>query len=189
MAIEKPTYQVLQKDVPYQVRRYDPTITAQVTVKADNARQAASLGFSPLGNYIFGNNTSRQKIAMTAPVAAQPRSEKIAMTAPVAVTGDDAYTVSFTMPSKYTLASLPIPNDARVQLVEHPSQTFAAVRFSGPFQQPNFDKHIIKLRAWMQANSLQPQAEPVIAGYNAPITPNFLKHNEILIQLKDQGAK
>ncbi len=188
MSIEKPTYQVLHKDGPYEIRHYDPTVTAQVTVKAKDARQAASIGFSPLGNYIFGNNTSRQKIAMTAPVAAQPQSEKIAMTAPVSVTGDGAYTVSFTMPSKYTLASLPIPNDERLHFVEHPPQTFAAVRFSGPFQQPNFDKHIRKLRAWMQANNLRPQAEPVIAGYNAPITPNFLKHNEILIQLKEQGA-
>jgi effector-binding domain-containing protein len=183
MAIEKPTYQLLRKDGRFELRLYDPYITAEVTVIADNARQAASIGFSPLGGYIFGNNTSRKKIAMTAPVAAQSCSEKIAMTAPVAVTDAGAYTVSFTMPSKYTLTSLPIPNDERVQLVEHPSQTFAAVRFSGPFQQPNFDKHIRKLCAWLAENHLQPAGGPVIAGYNAPITPNFLKHNEILIPL------
>jgi hypothetical protein len=185
MAIEKPTYSVVKHDGNFEIRRYDPYITSQVTVQANNAREAASIGFSPLGNYIFGGNTSRQKIAMTAPVATQPRSEKIAMTAPVAVSGEVTYTVSFMILSKYTLASLPIPDDERVQFVQHPAQTFAAIRFSGPFQQPNFDKHILKLRTWMAANNLVPVGESVIAGYNAPITPNFLKHNEILIEIQE----
>jgi len=185
MAIEKPTYQVQQKDGPFEIRRYDPYITSQVVVKAKDARDAASIGFSPLANYIFGGNSSRQKIAMTAPVASQPHSEKIAMTAPVAVSGKGTYTVSFLIPSKYTLDTIPIPNDERVQFVQHPPQTVAAVRFSGPFQQPNFDKHIRKLSAWMTENGFQAKGEPVIAGYNAPITPHFLKHNEILIEVME----
>jgi hypothetical protein len=37
----------------------------------------------------------------------------------------------------------------------------------------------------MTANNLEPVGEPVIAGYNPPITPNFLKHNEILIEIDD----
>ena len=186
MSIESPTYQVLRKDGRFELRSYDPYITSEVTVRARDHRQAASIGFSPLGGYIFGANTRRSKIAMTAPVAAQSRSEKIAMTAPVAVTGEGTYTVSFVIPSQYTLDTLPIPDDPRVKFVEHPRQTFAAVRFSGPFQQPNFDAHIGKLRAWMAENDLQPASDPIIAGYNAPITPNFLKHNEILIQIENQ---
>ena len=104
---------------------------------------------------------------------------------PVTVTGDGTYTVSFLIPSKYTLDSLPIPNDERVRFIQHPQQTFAAVRFSGPFQQPNFDKHTEKLRAWMAAKGLKPLGEPIVAGYNPPITPNFLKHNEILIEIQE----
>ena len=105
------------------------------------------------------------------------------MTAPVAVTGQGEYTVSFTIPKKYSLDTLPIPDDDRVRFVEHPAQTFAAIRFSGPFGQSNFDRQIKKLRAWMAENGLSAIGEPIIAGYNAPITPNFLKHNEILIQI------
>ena len=182
MAIEKPTYEVLRKDGRFEIRQYDPYITSEVTVSAENHRQAASLGFRPLANFIFGGNTSRQKIAMTAPVTAQPQSEKIAMTAPVAVSGQGEYTVSFTIPKKYTLDTLPIPDDDRVRFIEHPVQTFAAIRFSGPFAQSNFDRQIKKLRVWMAENDLSAIGEPIIAGYNAPITPNFLKHNEILIQ-------
>jgi len=185
MSIESPAYQILRKDGRFEVRLYDPYITSEVTVQARDHRQAASIGFSPLGNYIFGGNTSRKKIAMTAPVAAQSKSEKIAMTAPVSVTGEGTYTVSFVILGKYTLETLPIPDDERVKFVEHPSQTFAAVRFSGPFQQPNFDEHIRKLRQWMGENDLEAAGDPAIAGYNAPITPNFMKHNEILIQIED----
>lgn len=158
MAIEKPTYSVIKHDGPFEIRRYDPYITSQVTIQANNAREAASIGFSPLGNYIFGGNTSRQKIAMTAPVA---------------VSGQGTYTVSFMIPSKYTLASLPIPDDERVQFIHHPAQTFAAIRFSGPFQQPNFDKHILKLRTWMIANNLVPVGEPVIRAITRPSHPTF----------------
>jgi len=186
MTLEKPTYQLIQKEGPFEIRRYDPYITSELKVKALNHRQAASIGFSPLANYIFGGNTSRKKITMTAPVSAQSRSEKIAMTAPVAVTGEDTFNVSFVIPSKYTLDTLPIPDDDRVRFVEHPPQTFAAIRFSGPFKQDNFDKHIRKLRTWINAKGLEAIADPVIAGYNAPITPNFLKHNEILIQIQDK---
>ena len=82
MAIEEPKYKVVLKEGPYEIRDYQGTVVAEVTVTGDQY-EAGGKGFRLLAGYIFGGNTGRQSIAMTAPVAQERKSEKIAMTAPV----------------------------------------------------------------------------------------------------------
>ena len=187
MALEKPTYKIIKKERNFELRSYDPYITSQITINADGYKEAAGLGFRPLANYIFGANSANDKIKMTAPVAAYKNSEKIAMTAPVTISTNDkftgTYTVEFVIPRKYTLGSLPKPHDGRVHFTEHPARLLAAVSFSGKFGQKNFDKHIRLLREWILNQGLEIRSEPIIAGYNPPFVPNFLKHNEVLIEV------
>jgi hypothetical protein len=189
MAIETPKYKILDRDKKFEIRAYDPYITAEVDVEGIDFRDAASRGFSPLARYIFGDNQASRKISMTAPVSAQLASEKILMTAPVAVTHqnndvDNLYRVSFMMPSKFSLETLPEPTDPRVKFHSHPARTMAVIRFSGRFQQPNFEYRLSQLRAWLKSKELQEAGLPVVAGYDPPITPWFLKHNEILIEIE-----
>ena len=116
-----------------EMRRYQPRIAAETTVEADEEK-ARSEGFRRLAGYIFGRNHGSDKIAMTAPVSqSSARGEKIAMTAPVSRSGDDqqGWVIRFFMPSKWTMATLPTPNDDRVRLVEVPAETVAVLRFSG----------------------------------------------------------
>lgn len=105
------------RDGHFEVRDYPALVVAEVTVEGEQ-KEAASKGFRLLAGYIFGANKKRQRIAMTAPVAQQAAGENIAMTAPVAQTQGAAGTwvVRFTMPSAWTLETLPVPNDARVTL-------------------------------------------------------------------------
>lgn len=189
MTIETPKYKILQKDKKFEIRAYDPYITAEVEVEGSDFRDAASRGFSPLARYIFGGNQGSRKISMTAPVTAQSASEKIAMTAPVAVThqntaAENTYRVSFMMPSKYSMETLPEPTDHRVQFHPHPARTMAVIRFSGQFQQPNFDHRLSQLRAWLKDKGYKEAGLPVVAGYDPPFTPWFLKRNEIMIEIK-----
>jgi len=76
-----------------------------------------------------------EKIAMTAPVTEEKvsESEKIKMTTPVAAEEIEGhiYRISFTMPSKYTLESLPIPDDDRIKFKEVKDNRTAVIRFSG----------------------------------------------------------
>ena len=118
-----------------------------------------------------------------APVTAQPKSEKIAMTAPVTVSGDGEYTVEFVIPRKYKLDTLPKPLDDHVSFYQHPSRSMAVVRFSGRFNQSNFEKHIRLLREWIRKEGLKEKGDPTIAGYDPPFTPWFLKHNEMMIEI------
>ncbi|MGA9601454.1 MAG: heme-binding protein, partial [Methylocystis sp.] len=68
-----------------EVRDYQAAVAAEVTVVGDQ-HAAARKGFRLLAGYIFGGNTRRQSIPITAPVAQERANEKIAMTAPVTQT-------------------------------------------------------------------------------------------------------
>lgn len=81
-------------------------------------RTALSDGFRQLAGYIFGGNTSQTAIKMTVPVMdTQKSSESIAMTAPVmdTVSSSGKHIVAFTMPSSYSLDTLPKSNNANIR--------------------------------------------------------------------------
>jgi hypothetical protein len=183
MAIQKPEYKLIIRERSFELREYRPYLSLQVTIKASDYNEAASRGFSPLANYIFGGNISKTKIAMTAPVSAQPKSERIAMTSPVTLSGDGEYTVEFFIPRKYTLDTLPTPLDDRITFHAYPTRRMAVVRFSGRFNQENFEKNIHLLNEWIHKEGFNEKGEPIIAGYDPPFTPWFMKHNEVLIEV------
>ncbi|MCJ7693874.1 MAG: heme-binding protein, partial [Anaerolineaceae bacterium] len=106
-------YTVIRKEKNIELRDYAEYIQAEVSVESRTFRLAVEKAFNVLAGYIFGNNISKQKIAMTTPVTTS-RSERIAMTTPVTVSGKGIYTVAFSMPSQYSMESLPLPKDERV---------------------------------------------------------------------------
>jgi hypothetical protein len=83
MAVERAHYSVEISEQPFEVRDYAPAIVASVQV--DGAREdAVNAGFRILAGYIFGDNQTQGKIAMTAPVTqSESAGQRIAMTAPV----------------------------------------------------------------------------------------------------------
>jgi hypothetical protein len=130
MATEEPAFTPVVHDGDFEVRDYPALVVAEVSVTGSRD-EAANAGFRVLAAYIFGKNTRRQSIAMTAPVV-QERSngQAIAMTAPVTQAGGEGvWVVRFTMPSTYSLDTLPAPDDARVRLVPVPPQRYGVVRF------------------------------------------------------------
>ena len=68
---------------------------------------------------------------MTAPVASS-KSEPIAMTAPVGSEKvGEQYRISFTMPSSYTLETLPQPLNPNVKFEQIPATSYYVWKFSG----------------------------------------------------------
>jgi hypothetical protein len=184
MAIETPKYKVLKKYKNIEIREYPGYIQAEVEVGGPNYRSAIERGFEILAGYIFGNNVSRKKIDMTAPVKTS-KSERIAMTSPVKVSGEGTYNVSFVMPSSYTLETLPIPNNSSIQLVAIKPEKIAAIRFSGFFNQGNIDKNTILLKGYLAKEKVKTEDVITIAGYNPPWIPAFLARNEVMVKLID----
>jgi hypothetical protein len=180
MAIEEPRFKVLEQDGSYELREYLPYIVAETRVEA-GFEDAGSVAFQRLFRYISGNNIAQQKIAMTAPVT-QSRGEKISMTAPVSQVADGkAYVVAFTLPSKYTLGTAPQPLDPTVRIRAVPAQLIACWRYSGRWTSVNFSENEALLRERIKSRGLIPGGDAVLARYNPPFTPWFMRRNEVLI--------
>jgi len=182
-AIEEPAFTIERQYEGFELRAYPPVLVAEVSV-AGSADEAGNQGFRILAGYIFGKNKGQREIAMTAPVTQTPEPIKIAMTAPVTQAGaDGGYTVQFTMPAAYTLATLPEPLDARIRLKERAGKRYAVIRYSGFWSDANYQTHLEKLEQAAQAAGVATQGPPVYARYDAPWVPWFLRRNEIWLQV------
>ena len=193
MAIETPGYTVVEKDKNFEIRDYEPCIIATVTLNNMSFEKASNIGFRLIADYIFGNNTTQSKVAMTAPViqASKPQSEKIAMTAPVnlAYINENSYEVSFFMPKKYTLETLPKPNNTTINLREVPANRKAIIKFSGGTQQERVNRIKDELTTWMKKKNLNQKSEATLARYDPPYVPKFLRKNEISILIKVNNTR
>jgi hypothetical protein len=202
MAIEEPTFEIIEKAGNIEIRQYRPVIVAETFVNGD-LDSASNSGFRLIADYIFGNNQSMreaggkpsEKIAMTAPVSVEPaaRSEKIAMSAPVSVEpqGDPVsgmmnskrWRVQFTMPSEYSMTTLPKPRNSAVMIREVPGKRYAALVFSGFAGEAKAQQKADELLVWLKARNSRAIATPQLARYNPPWTLPFLRRNEILVEI------
>ena len=180
--VEKPDYKVIQSEQNIEIRQYEPMIIAEVEV--DGKREDAIRdGFRLLADYIFGNNTVQQVISMTAPVQ-QKENQKIAMTAPVQQQSmGKSWRMSFVMPSKYKLDSLPVPNNNRVRLKEILTKKFVVIEFSGTNSNENVTKHENQLMNYIEENQIKINDSPKYAFYNPPWSLPFLRRNEVMIEI------
>jgi len=183
-AIEEPDYEVVRKFDNVELRRYAPYVVAEVVLDTP-AEDAGSQAFPILAGYIFGKNKGEKKFAMTAPVTQTVAPVRMDMTAPVtqaAVAGGTL--VQFVLPKGVTLATAPEPIDPRVQLRLVPAGTWAVIRYSGTWSQSNYLEHLGELKSALEAAGVATQGEPVLARYNSPFTPWFMRRNEIWLALR-----
>lgn len=180
MAIEEAPYDVVKKEGRFEIRNYASHILAETVVEG-GLEDAGSKAFNTLFRYISGDNRSRVKVAMTAPVSQRSAGEKIRMTAPVGqqpVQGK--WAVSFMMPAAYTMETLPEPEDPEVTLRQVPAQRMAVVRYSGFWTEKGYLRNKSKLESWISAQGLIIIGDPIWARYNPPFTLWFLRRNEVL---------
>ncbi|MEO7850765.1 MAG: heme-binding protein [Rubrivivax sp.] len=183
-AIEEPDYEVIRTFDNVELRQYAPYVVAEVVLDVP-AEDAGSQAFPILAGYIFGKNKGEQKFAMTAPVTPTAAPVRMDMTAPVTqATVAGGTRVQFVLPKGVTLASAPEPIDARVQLRVMPAATWAVIRYAGTWSQSNTLEHLDELKATLAAAGVATQGEPVLARYNAPFTPWFMRRNEIWLALR-----
>lgn len=186
MATEEAPYTVTKTDDIFELREYAPQVLAEIIVDGD-LEDAGNKAFRPLFRYISGENKSRGKIAMTAPVSQEQTGDKISMTAPVSQQNvQGKWAVSFMMPATYTMENLPTPDDPSIKLRQVPARRVAAVRYSGFWSEKKFLRYKQELENWITANNLKVIGEPVWARYNPPFTPWFLLRNEILIPIASE---
>lgn len=205
--MENAGYTVIRTFPGFEVRRTKACIVARVDVSdAATAEAARNAGFRVLAGYIFGSNrapssSESAKIAMTAPVVSEVtaiapagRGATIAMTSPVVsevAAGDGggasgSRVVAFVMPSSYTLATLPRPNDPRITLVEVPERDEAVAVYHGYY--PSATEFLRRTRHLVDALaaeglSVRDDVPPREYDYDPPWTFPPLMRSEVAVQL------
>ena len=194
---EEPKYKLLEKNGSFELREYSSYIVAEVVVKGKDRREAANNGFRILANYIFGDNESKTKVSMTAPVKQSEKismtspvkvSEKISMTAPVKQSEKNdkgEWNIAFVMPEKYTLETLPLTKDDRIKFKEVNPYKVAVWRFSGLFSESNLDCEKKKFEEYIKSSNIKTKGEISYNFYDPPWTIPFFKRNEMHISIQD----
>ena len=192
MAIEEPSYEIIKTYKEFEVRRYEPYLLAEVDVSG-GINSAGNKAFRILAGYIFGDNAAATKMAMTAPVESRStdQGEKMAMTAPVTSTqkdGDEMTTVAFVMEQKYSIDTLPIPNDERIRIREVPERIVAVRRYSGRWTDGKYQRNLQLLVDALSNASLEVVGEAVLARYNSPFSLPMMRRNEVMFEIKTSDS-
>ncbi len=169
----QPSYRVIKRSGPFEIRVYEPMILAEVTMPGLR-KDATEEGFRVLASYILGNNDRNEKIQMTIPVTMQPYDTK----------NGNAWTVRFIMPPGRPIEDLPRPDDTSIKLFEVPVGRAAVCRFSGHTNDIRLKKKTKELKEWIKSEQVIPAAPPTYAFYNPPLTLPFLKRNEVMVGLQ-----
>ncbi len=166
MATEEPPFTVHLAKGDFEVRDYPALVAAEVSVPGDR-KDAASKGFRLLAGYIFGGNTAKRSIAMTAPV--------------MQIGGNGTWVIRFIMPQGSTLETLPKPNNPAVKLRGLAPSRVAVVKFSGLARQDDVDARTAALSQFAKAQNLQVIGPPSLAQYDPPWTLWFMRRNEVML--------
>jgi hypothetical protein len=118
ITVDTPKHEVLHAGKGYEIRKYPPCVSAEVTYDSRDMKRGRDGGLEILADYIgaFGKprNTKPEKIAMTAPVITSydgGKADAIAMRAPVITSsvGSKAEAISMTAPVITSSESEPEP--------------------------------------------------------------------------------
>ena len=182
--VEVPAYKILKKEQNIEIRQYPPLIIAEV--KTAGSRQASiSDGFRILADFIFGNNEGEKQLSMNGPIT-QQEGIKIAMTAPVQQEKTDTeWAISFIMPSKFSIDTIPNPINDRIKIIQIPSKRYAVVTFSGRSTEENLTTHTNELEKYINGSNYSKAGNAKYAFYNPPWTLPFLRRNEIQFELTE----
>jgi hypothetical protein len=166
---EEQPYKVLKKEGEFEIRHYPSVVMATVKMPPANYGQTSSGGFRRLAGYIFGGNQRKQKIAMTSPVQME--------------FGNDASSMSFMMPSEYSMQDLPKPDDSGIDI--HPSQEeyVAAVSFSGFASNDKIKAHEEMLAKFIKDRNLVVKGAFRVLGYDPPYKMTD-RRNEVIVPIE-----
>ncbi|XP_041025016.1 heme-binding-like protein At3g10130, chloroplastic isoform X2 [Juglans microcarpa x Juglans regia] len=192
--LETVNFTVLSRTEQYEIREVEPYFIAETTMpgKTGFDFNGASRSFNVLAEYLFGKNTTKEKMEMTTPVLTrknQSVGEKMEMTTPVItkrLEDQDKWQMSFVMPSKYG-ANLPVPKDPSVRIKEVPRKIIAVLAFSGFVTDEEVKRREAKLREALKTNrqfQIKEGASVEIAQYNPPFTLPFQRRNEIALEVE-----
>lgn len=179
----EPEYTVLLQEGSKEIRQYSAYLVARTWAEGEYD-ESSNKAFRVLFDYISGNNVSQRSVAMTAPVSQERAGEPVAMTAPVSQERSaGGWTMTFVMPSSYTMASIPEPVDPSIEIGEVPARKVAVLTYSGFTSPERIDRLGRDLIAWLEAQGYRAVGQPRSARYDPPFTIPSLRRSEVQIDV------
>tara|TARA_Y100001934_G_scaffold207832_1_gene245795 strand:- start:104 stop:679 length:576 start_codon:yes stop_codon:yes gene_type:complete len=170
MAIETPNFKLIKKEGEFEIREYEPMIIAMTKVKSEY-REASSTGFRRIANYIFGGNSRKMNIEMTAPVFTDvPNSNQI-------------YNIIFVMPAEHSLDDLPKPDFDNVKIKVLDLGKTIVLPFGGWATENRVGELTIKLNNYIKNKGYKKKSNYMIAQYNSPWVPPPFRKNELILKI------
>ena len=177
IAYEETSYRILATNQIYEIREYNDRLAVQTS--QENGQNRA---FRKLFKYISGSNISSTKIEMTIPVT---QSIKIDMTTPVTQRFQDGKIIMrFFLPRKFQLETAPQPLSEDLSITVVKGGKYAVMKYSGRSTVKNFEKHSKLLLEALSINNITTLGDPIKATFNGPLTPFFVRRNEVMVRLK-----
>ena len=167
--IEKQQYEVIKKENNFEIRYYPPATYATIESSAKSYKELGSSGFRKIAGYIFGNNSTSAKIAMTSPVHMDISTEGSSM--------------SFVMPSVYDIKTLPRPNDSNVKLHKSEGEHVAAISFGGFANDATIKKYADQLKKSLVEKGIKTIGHFRYLGYNPPYQL-IARKNEVIVTVE-----
>ncbi|KAI4344073.1 hypothetical protein L6164_011345 [Bauhinia variegata] len=169
--LETPKYQILKRTANYEVRQYSPFIV----VETNGNKLSGSTGFNDVAGYIFGKNSTVEKIPMTTPVFTQALDAELSKVS-----------IQIVLPFDKEMDSLPNPNQEAISLRKVEGGIAAVVKFSGKPTEEIVREKEKALRSNIIKDGLKPKMGCLLARYNDPgRTWSFIMRNEVLIWLEE----
>ena len=164
MATEQLTYQTIDVNEIYEIRKYSDRLVIETKTSNQNS------SFRKLFNYISGSNEKNQEIKMTAPVTQIEKNGNM--------------TMQFYLPSEFDESNVPNPSNSEVKILNMKGGYFAAITYSGRASDKNFLKHKEILENQLKEDNITILSPPIRATYNSPFTLPMLRRNEVMFEIE-----
>lgn len=166
-----------------ELRRYPETVLVETRA------QDQYTAFRRLFQYISGENEGEESVSMTAPVATRDVTSgtPITMTAPVRSRASSEsgaqVRMAFYLPPDYDSSNAPVPTDPDVRLVVEPARTLAVQQFSWYAPSWRVERLERALFSTLTDRDIEARGEPMLLQYDDPMTPPFLRRNEVAVRV------
>ena len=158
---ETQVYEVVKNLDDVEIRFYPEA--AKIKIKSEYSRNN---NFRKLFQYIAGENS---------------RSEKIAMTTPVYMS-EDKQMMEFVLPKEYNSGSFPTPNSQEVEAYISSPSYFAVISYGGFSNNKKEMLYKEKLRETLRSNNISSTKPPQILYYDSPYK-FFNRRNEVIVEV------
>lgn len=164
---EQHRYKVIKQFDQFEIRKYEAALFSSVKLNKKGYKESASEGFGILAGYIFGDNQTNEKIAMTSPVVMEL---------------GDTSKMRFMVPKNYTLKNLPTPKNDKIHFEKQEEKIMAAIRFDGWADDEKIEKYKSILRTELDKEQLNYIPKYIFLGYNPPFEV-INRRNEVVVEL------